>query len=160
MLNLKLKNKKAYTILEIVIYVALFALLSVAVTNSLLVMIKSFTATSVQQDFLKTVPMMERITREIKQASNVTSVSVSDILLTSTNNPEFKLSGTNLQLWENSTLTGNLNPTNISVNSLSFVVITTAQGKAVKIQFSVTDTKDKTARSETFYSTAVLRGIY
>ncbi len=156
----KLNFNKGYSVVEIVVYIALFAILSITVTNSLLVMVKAFSATAVEADFLTNANVMERMTREIRKATEVNVVSSSDIQLTSANSAEFKLLNGNLQLIENGTLTGNLNAPNIVVSSLDFVLIATPVGKAIKIEISVTDTKDKNGRTESFYGTVSLRGKY
>ena len=164
-MNLNFKKQFGFALVEIIIYIALFAVMSIAVTNSLLVMIKSFALTAVQQDFLTTTSIMERMVREIRQASDVTLVSSTDIQLTGTNSPEFKLVGTNLQLVDTSgscTSGQNcyLNTPNINITSLTFTLITTTQSKAVKIQMSVTDSKDRSGKTENFYNTVTLRGKY
>lgn len=163
------QKNKGTGMVEVVLYVAIFAVLSVVVTDSLIKMTKSFAETTVYADFTQATTMFDRIGNEIRHASSINASSTStDLKLNTTDSSgtaktvEFLLSGNNVSLIENSTTTGNLNSPNITVNSTtsSFTQITTAEGKAVKIVFVIQDTKDKSSRTETFYDTIALRGNY
>ncbi len=166
MITLFKKKNKGFSLIEILIYIAIFAFLSVVVINSLIVMVNSFAETAVQANFLQASTTLERMSREIRQAKSIASISSSDLILNSTDSSdiaktvEFKLLNQNLQLLENGVLTGNLNAPNIQVTSLTFTEITTTNGKAIKIVMSVTDTKDRYSRTENFYDTVELRGSY
>jgi Tfp pilus assembly protein PilE len=165
-MNFRNKKTRGYSIIEIVFYIAIFAVLSLTVINSLIVMVRSFAETTVQKDFLQTGVMMERISREIRQSKSVASISSSDLKLNSTDSSgtaktvEFLISGTNLQFKENGVLTGNLNDPNIQITNVTFTQITTAKGKAIKIQMSAKDMRDRSARTENFYDTIEMRGSY
>lgn len=174
MINKVQKNKsllhksmtKGYTLLEALFYIALFAILTMAVISSLVTMTKSFKETSIQADLVQSATIMERITREVRQAYGINYITTSNLRLNtkdeSNNNKtvEFLLSGSNLQLIENSILTGNLNTPNIVVTGLTFTEITTTEGKAVKMILSVRSLRDSSNRVKDFYSTIVLRGDY
>lgn len=166
---MKHKSRKintGFVLLEMLFYITLVAVLSFAVINSLITMTKSFKETSIQADFVQSGNIMERMSREIKQAHSIYSISTSDLKLNTEDELgndktiRFYLSGSNLQLFENDVLTGNLNSSTIQVTALSFTQITTTVGKAIKVTMSVRSTKDITARIENFYSTVVLRGDY
>ncbi len=164
-------RSRGFSLIETLVYIAIFTMLSIVVINALIVMIKSFRQTAVEADFLQNAELFERMSREIRQAKsiNVTSVfgsSPGDLKLNSTDSSgvaktvEFLLSGQNLQFKENGVLTGNLNTSNIQITSLIFRQITTAKGKAIKIEMSVKDTRDKAGRTENFYDTIEMRGSY
>jgi type II secretory pathway pseudopilin PulG len=160
-----IKKNKGYTIIEVIFYIALFALLSTVVIDSLLKMSKSFIEVSAQSELLQSSSIMERISREIRGASSFTLVSATDLILKDsikTNKTEFKLSGTNLQLLEGSGLsfTGNLNDANISITNLSFTSISMTKGYAIKVVLTVRYDRGTTSRTEKFYDTVVLRGSY
>ncbi len=166
MLTFFKKQNRGFSLIEILIYIAIFSFLSIVVINSLIVMMKSFAETAVQADFVQTSQALERMSREIRQAKSIAAISTSDLTLNSTDSSgvaktvEFKLSSQNLQLLENTVLTGNLNAPNIQITALVFTQITTAKGKAIKIQMSAKDTKDRLSRTENFYDTIGLRGSY
>lgn len=155
-----------YTLVELLFYVALFAVLSLTVINAMYTMTKAFRETSVQRELAGSSTIMERIAREIRQASAINSISSTDLKLDTTDDTgaikkvEFLLSGTNLQLKENDVLTGNLNSPTISVTSVSFSQITTTKGVGIKITYSVKSNNDALGRTADFYDTVVLRGYY
>jgi len=165
--KLKIKNyKKGYAILELLFYIAFFAILSLVVINAMIVMTRSFRETSIQGELIQSGVIMERISREVRQAYNISSISATDLNLDSTDNGganktvEFLLSGTDIQLLENGVLTGNLNTPNIAVTALTFTQVTTTKGKAVKVALTVKSNNDALARTQDLYDTIVLRGIY
>jgi len=174
--KLKIKNHKkgfrlrgqesGYTVLELLFYVSFFATFSILVVSSLITMTQSFKETSIQRELVQSGGIMERISREIRQAYDIGSVSASDLNLNTTDGAganktvQFLLVGTNIQLLENSVLTGDLNAANIVVTGLTFTQITTAKGKAVKILLTVRSSNDPQNRTVDFYDTIVLRGDY
>lgn len=168
MIKEQIKNNKGFSLIETLFYMSIFVVLSIVVINSLIVMVKSFSETSAQADFVQSANILERMSREIRQATSVASLAspYNDLTLNSTDSSgvaktvEFKLLSNNLQLKENGTLTGNLNAPNIHVTSLTFTQITTAKGKAIRIQMSVQDTKDRSSRTVSFYDTIELRKSY
>lgn len=159
------ERRRGYALIETLFYVALFSALSLAVISSLFAMSKSFSEVSAQSELLQSSRIMERISREVRQAYDINLASSSDLILKDSagnDEMEFKLSGSDLQLLEGSSLvlTGNLNAPNIAVAGLTFTQITTAKGKAVKIVLTVTYNRGSISRTENFYDTVVLRGSY
>src|SRR3989344_3949407 len=137
------KIKGGYTLVEMLFYIALFSVLSLAIIASLISMTKAFRVTTAQADLVQSSAVMERISREIRQAYEIISISAND-----------------LKLIENNVFTGDLNSSNIQITALSFTEITTPAGKAVKASLSVKSVRDATGRIENFYNTVVLRGDY
>jgi len=161
------KHRQAgYSLVELVFYVSIFAVLSIAIINSLITMTKSFKETSIQAEFTQSANIMERISREIRQAYSINTISSSSLKLDSRDAAgvdkiiEFVLTGTNLLYYENNIFIGNLNQPNIVVSSISFTKIETIKSKAVKVSFSVQSVPDSFARTVNFYDTVVLRGGY
>lgn len=155
-----------YTILELLFYISLFAVLSMVVINSMIIMTQAFRETALQAELLQGGSIMERISREIRQAYDINTISASDLKLNTTDSAganktvEFVLSGTDVHLLENNTLTGNLNTPNIIVTALSFTQSTGTVGKAIKVSFTVKSSRDRLNRTVNFYDTIVLRGSY
>ncbi len=166
--HIKQKNRKesGYTVLELLFYISFFAVLSIVVINSMIIMTRAFRETTIQAEILQGGSIMEQISREIRQAYDINSISSSDLNINTKDDAgankivEFVLSGTDIHLLENSTLTGNLNTPNIAVTALSFTQITTTVGKAVKVTLTIRSTNDKLNRTFNFYDTVVLRGSY
>ncbi len=160
------KKDSGFSLIETIFYIALFVVVALVVVNALISMTKSFRATSIQADFVQSSSIIERISRDIRQSYDIYAISSSDVTLNTKdeagNNKtiRFLLSGSDVQIFENGILIGNLNSSTIQVTSLSFTQINTLVGKAVKVYISVTSTKDASSRVESFYSTVVLRGSY
>ena len=162
----KIKNcKGGYTLIELLFYIALFAVLSLVVINSMIVMTKSFKETTIQASLMKGGDIMERMSREVRRATGINSISASSLILNTKDSGDvpstmqFLLSSGNLQLLANAAFIGNLNTSNVIITTLSFAQITTNKGTAVKISLTIQSNTD-TSRFETFYNTVVLRGDY
>lgn len=165
MFKIKLKKNSGESIVETVFYIALFAVLSIAIINALIVMMKSFKETSAWREMVQNGAIMETMSREIKKAYNISSIISTDLVLDTRDEAgnnrtvEFVLSGTDILFRENGSLVGNLNSTNISVSNLSFTQITTTKGSVVKISFSIAP-KSGVINAENIYDTIVMRGNY
>ncbi|MFZ3015603.1 MAG: hypothetical protein WA101_01205 [Minisyncoccia bacterium] len=163
-------NKKnyGYVLLETVFYVCFFVILSTAVISAMVTMFKSYKETVIQTELERSSVILDKISREIRQATGINSINNDgNNLVINTKDDvdadktvEFLISGSDLQIKENDILIGNLNTPNIIVNDLSFVQIATAKGNAVKIFLSVSSVFDSSNRIENFYNTVVLRGNY
>ncbi len=159
-------SKGGYAILELLFYIAFFALLSLAVINSLLVMTRAFKETTIHGQILRGGSVMERISREVRQSYGISLIAADSLALNTKDENgdnktvEFLLTGSNVQLKENGVVTGNLNPPGLSVLGLTFTQINTPESAAVKIFLSVQSDNDSLDRIEDFYDTVVLRGDY
>lgn len=162
----KVKKENGYAILELLFYISFFAVLSLVVISAMVTMTNAFRETTIQAELLQSGSIMEKMSREIRQASDITSIAATELELSMTNSGggnktvEFLLSGNDIQFWDGGSNVGNLNSSNIVVTALSFTQITTANGKAVKIGLTVRSTHDKLNRTVDFYDTVVLRGSY
>ena len=168
---MKINKNKGYSLIEIVVYLAIFSALSVLVINSFIVILGSFNTTRANRDLLQSgSKTMERLSREIRQAESVDLVnstlgsSPGVLQLNSRDSAgtamtvRFAIASGNLNLYENGTLVDNLVTENISPTSLIFRRITTTNGDAVKIELTVQDTSS--SKTENFYNTVILRGTY
>lgn len=162
----KQKTNAGYSLIEIIFYISIFVILSLVVINALIVMMKAFNENNIQADIVTSSSIMERISREIKQASSISSISTNDLIVMAPNELDvvrlvrFLLSNGNVVLYDNSILIDNLNSNDVTVSDLTFTQITTANGIAVKITLAVTSNRDQLGRVYSFYNTIVLRGDY
>jgi len=167
------KQTNGYSIVEIIVYLAIFAFMSIAVINSFIVVLGSYSNTRTNRDLLESGgTVIERISREIRQAkgidvvgstlssnpgvlqlNSITSAGVSTVM-------KFSVSSGALNLYQDGTLVGNLLGQNVSVTTLIFRRITTSNGEAVKVELTLQDTRSKIAQSVNFYNTVILRGAY
>jgi Tfp pilus assembly protein PilW len=159
--------------IEMIVYLAIFATLSILVINSFIVMTSSFSASRTNRDLMESgSTAMERIVREVRQASSIdTSNSVlasspGTLQLNSTDTNgnvvliKFMAESGDLNLYQGGALSGNLLGSQISVTNLVFRRIATTQGEGVKIEMTLQDTRTQALRTENFYDTVILRGEY
>ncbi|MEK7069240.1 MAG: hypothetical protein AAB945_00400 [Patescibacteria group bacterium] len=164
--NTILEENSGYAIVELLFYISIFAILILVVINAMIMMTRSFKETTVNAELIGSSSIMERMSREVKQASSISSISANSVVLNTKDlagNPKtvgFSLSGSNIALSENGNSLGNLNTPNISVSALSFIEITTTMGKAIKMSLTLHSTNDVIGRNIDFYNTSVLRGSY
>ena len=156
------KKKNGYAVLELLFYIASFAIFSLILINAMITMSRSFRETAIQAEFVQSGTIMERISREIRQANDINSIGINDLVLNTGVNEtmEFKFAGSDIQLWDTGSNIGNLNSPSIAVTNLVFTSITTAKSKVVKIVLSIKSNNDKLNRTVDFYDTIVLRGSY
>lgn len=160
------KKNSGFSLIEMLFYISLFAIVSLILVKATLTMISAFRDTQVTADINQTNQVLERMAREIRQANSVNTISSTSLKLNSedsSGNPRtitFTQNGTNLELRENDVLTGNLNPTNLAVTSLSFTQITTAHSAAIRVLMTVKSNRYGSTRTEDFNDTLVMRGSY
>lgn len=168
------KGTQGFTLVETLIYVSLFAVLSVFLINSLLIMMSSYTTVRANNDILDAAHnSYERLSREIRSAQSIDNivsvfgVNPGILKLNTTDSSgssiteQFNLnSGTgNLEFTNNGTLVGDLNGGHVEITSLIFRKITTAVGSAVKIEMTIQSGR-MPSLSMDFTDTIVLRGDY
>lgn len=162
--------KRGVSIIEIIIYLALFTAISIVVINSFIIVISTFSTIRVNHDLINAGSnSMERISREIRQAKNIDIInstfdSNSSILkLNDRDGISYVVidkDGNGLRISKNGITIGNLLADNVTLNKLIFTRISTSNTEGVKIEMEVEDTNSKTERIEKFYNTIILRGGY
>ena len=164
-------NKKGISLVETIIYLAIFTIVSILVINSFVTVMSSFVTTRTNRDILESgINSLERISREVRQAKSIDVVNsdfTNGILqLNSTDsvgNPtviKFSKNGDQLDAYKDGSLVGNLLNQDIIINSLIFRRISTSQSEAVKIEMTLQDTRGKNHKMKNFYDTVILRGEY
>ncbi len=173
------KSQLGFSLIEVVVYVSIFAMLSVVVINSYIVIVASFNRTQTNRDLQESGnTVMERISREIRQAKSVT---VGNSVLGSTpgtlemattdssgtaGTVRFVLSSGAVFIYNTfngntlGTPIGNLVGQNVTATSLIFRQMTTTAGTGVKVELTVRDSRGKEHKTENFYDTVMLRGDY
>lgn len=162
------KTNSGYSLIETIFYIALFAMLSIVVINSIITMTKSFKEVSIYRENTQGGnTIIERISREIRQAYDVNTIDAQgDLKLYSKDDAgtektiEFVKTNSNIRILENDSYVGDLNSSNIEVVSLNFSQINTAKSKAVKVSLTINSNHDIQNRNYDFYDTIVLRGSY
>lgn len=168
-----IKYNKGFTLIEVLIYVGIFSVVSTALITSSIVVISSFHKTrDIRMVLESSTVVFERLTREIRQASSIdignsTLGSNPGVLqLNSTNNDgssrvvKFVMENGVLNLYVNSTLVDNLLGPNTSIQNLIFRRIQTTNGEAVKIEMTMSNNNLTNVISRNFNDTIILRGSY
>jgi prepilin-type N-terminal cleavage/methylation domain-containing protein len=168
-----LRTTKGFSLIEIIIYVALFSVLAGVVINSFVVVVGSFSETKTNRDLQESgATTMERISREIRQAKAIVvgnsslsttpgaiELSVTDSLGTS-HIVKFIMENNAINMYQDGTFSANLLGQNIIPTSLIFRYITTNTGSAIKVEMVIQDNRGKGHRAVNFYDTIILRGDY
>lgn len=167
----KIRNKKlnkGFSLIEMVFYISIFIILSLVTIDAIIVLTKSFKTTKVNVELAQAGTIIEKISREIKQAESVTLTSSTNITINTFDEDgnakviRYLLSGTNLEVYENGsgTSAGNLNPSNIKITSLSFTDLNTTLSNAIRIYMRVGSNHYNSTKQVDYYNTIVLRGGY
>jgi len=169
------KKINGYSLVEILVYLAIFVSVSILVINSFIIILNSFNITRVNRELLEGgSTAMERMSREIRQAVDVdisgsTLGSNPGVLLVdqiglggsgSNFTAKFMVSNGGLILYKDGTLVDNLVGQNVSVTNLIFRRIVTTSGEAVKIEMTLQDTRGSLTKSANFYDTVIMRSEY
>ena len=160
-------STRGYALIELLFYIAIFSAISLVTINALFMMARAFNETKITKELSSGTDIVERISRDIRNASSIVSISATSLKLNTldsgggTITAEFTLSGADVRLLENDTFIGNLNSPNVTVSDILFTEITTTSGKAIKVYLSLGSTSDSLLhRTVEFYNTVVLRGGY
>ena len=159
-----------FSIIEIIVYIAIFAVMSAVIINSYITIFSSFSNTQTMRNLLESGhTAMERISREIRQAdslnmgSSVFGSNPGELQLNSIDETgnlysvEISAQGGALYLSYNGNLVGNLLGQNISVINLVFRRLVTTTSEGVKIELTLQDNRSRSLRQEKFYNTVILR---
>ncbi len=159
---------KGYSLIELVIYIALFVVISIVIVQSLVFVMKTYAnARSFRALQQNGELVMERITREVRQsntvstASSVFGVTPGTLVVSgltsggSAYTDTFSVVNGAVQLSTTGVIS-TLSTNEVVVNALTFWNITTANSDAIKVRLDLTTVKAPIV-SKSFYSTIILR---
>jgi len=169
----QVKKNKGSSLLETLIYMFIFGLLSLAVTNALISLTRSYALirSSASLESVAEVAM-ERISRDTRESlsvdfgSSVFDVSPGVLYLNTKDQSgldmtlRFFLSSGAVHVEENGTDLGPLSTSKATITRLVFTPITTVNSKGIKIELSAEAGTSTSYKTRNFYTTAVLRGSY
>lgn len=168
--NFNLKNlikNKGYSLIEVVVYIAVFSLISVVVVNSFIVSFSTSKTAFAKRNLLEAGnSAMETMTREIRGSESVvdanSTLGANPGILEINNSitsrtVKFQINSGSLDIYENTVLQGSISGSKVSISSLIFRKIITTSGEAVKIEMTLLDSLGRTVN---FYNTVILRGSY
>lgn len=165
------QKKKGFSLVEMIIYIAFFAALSLVAMQATLTVMRSFYVIRLTQAINQSATVaLERMSREIRNAYDIDDVAstfnASPGRLTLRTEDasgvnttiEFFVSGNQLRLREGGVDRGTLLAKNVTVTNLVFRDITTLNSRAIKIEMTLHNARAGDTRDLTLYDTIVLRG--
>lgn len=162
-------TSRGFTLIEAILYLALFVALSTFLIDALLVMSKAYTEVRVNRDLLESAQVsMERMTREIRSSSGASSSDGSALTLNTTDehgvatSVHFDLSDGAIHMGnaDAGAGIGTLSNSHVQVESLVFRIIHTTSSEAVRIEMTLKSLRSATGKTISLTDTAVLRGSY
>jgi type II secretory pathway pseudopilin PulG len=110
-----LKTDNGNTLIEMLFYIAILGILSAVVTSSMVSTLKSFKEVTILREITQGAQIMERMSREIRQAVSINALNSSSDLVLNTKDAagnskliEFRLIDNNIQLIESDVATLNI----------------------------------------------------
>jgi len=165
--------RTGFTLIEVVLYVALFSTMSVMSMNMLFQAIQSFNALRIARDINdSSVGIIERLTRDVRSAAfidlanstfdihpgrlTLNTVSASGTPLT----VEYYVNGSTLHLKEDGVDKGSLMSAKTSIDALVFRYVDVGTTVGVKIELHLSSARGGVDAVDHFYDTVILRGSY
>lgn len=166
------KKQSGFTLVETIIYVGAFAVLSVVALQATVIIMKAFYTLRLNQSVNGSATVvLERMSREIRNAYDVDETQSTigatpgRLMLKTTDDSgsnttvEFYMDGTSqLHIKVGGVENGALVTKTVTVSNLVFRLINTPTSKAIKIEMTLHDSRAAANQSTKFYDTIVLRG--
>lgn len=163
---------RGFTLVEMIIYIAFFALLSILAVQATMVVMNSFYKLRLTQSVSQSATVaLERLSREIRNAYDIDVVNstfstnpgrltlnTKDAVGANTTMEFYMTAGNQLGLKEGGVDKGVLVTKTVTLTNLVFRSITTTNSKAIKIEATLQDSRAATVQTVKFYDTIVLRG--
>ena len=170
----KIFFKKGFTMLEMIIYMAMLGVISILMTHSFMAMTKSFGAVKLSRDVNESALVaMERISREIRSAYDINTddsvlgsspgrlslISLNDMGATTT--IKLYMQGADIYVEKEGLFPEPLTSSSTLATGLIFNrIIASSTSEAVKLEFEITGSAGPVNRTDKFYNTIILRGSY
>ena len=167
------RQERAFSLVEIVVYIALFSILSVVVTRALISSAQTFNRLRIARDVNDSaINVMERLTREIRNAKSVDLSSSnfisspSNVVLNTTDaagapmTVEFFVATSSIHVRENGVDKGPLTSGKTSVDTFRLYLINNTNSSAIKIELFLFGRRGPIEKQEVYYDTVVLRDAY
>ena len=172
-MNSSIFSRRGFSLIEMVVYIALLAILTVLAVNMTLSMTRAFADLRVSRDINSSATtLFERITRDIRGAydvdvaGSVLGTNPGDLLLDTKDSSgtnmtvEYFVSNGSVHIKENGVDQEAI--MSASTQAVSFVVreAVSTNSKAVKVEVTLSATRGDITKQRNFYTTVVLRGTY
>jgi prepilin-type N-terminal cleavage/methylation domain-containing protein len=172
MINFQFKKfQRGFSLVEMIIYIGILALMLTIIVNMLFIMSTSGRALVASKNIENAGAFsLERVTREIRNASSVdagqsvlgSSPGVLALNGTDLNGSahtiKFLLSSNSLHVVDNGVDQGSLTGVATKVTNLVFTQVVTPNSQAIRIQMTIESGTSTAYKSENFYTTTIMRG--
>jgi len=166
------KKQSGFTLVEMIIYISFFSVLSTLTISSTVLVMKSFYTLRLTQSINQSATVaLERLSREIRNAYDFDplqstfetspgwlTLKTKDINGANTTIEFYMNAANQLGLKEGGIDRGLLVTKTVTLTNLVFRSIVTTNSKAIKIEMTVRDSRAANIQTATFYDTIVLRG--
>lgn len=167
------RQEGGFSLIEVLLYVAIFSVISVISMNTLFQAIRSFDTLRISRDINdSSVGIMERLTRDIKGSTAVdlanstfavspgrltlNTVSASGTPLT----VEYYVDASTLRYKEDGVEKGSLMSAKTTIDALVFRYINSGSTIGIKIELHLSSARGGVTKVEHFYDTVLMRGTY
>lgn len=165
-------HQRGFTLVEMIIYVAFFAILSILAVNATIMVMRSFYSLRLTQSINQsTTVALERLSREIRNAYDFDGaqstfgtnpgrlmLNTEDAGGNNTTMEFYMDANSQLRLREGGVEKGALVTKSVTLTNLVFRSIDTPNSKAIKVEMTVSDSRTDIIKSVKFYDTIMLRG--
>ena len=165
------KNIKGFSLVEMLIYIAILVMMLMVIINMLYIISSSGRRLTSSRNIENSGAILfERITREIRNSTSVDSAnstfdtSPGVLVLNQTDlnsnahSVKFIISSNTVHVLDNGTDQGPLTGIDTKVTNLVFSRITSTSSQAIRIQVTLQSGTSTAYKSKNFYSTTILRG--
>lgn len=172
-MNFFCTKTRGFTLVEMIVYIALLSVLSVVVINAVVTTTKTFADFRMTRSINESATtVVERMTRDIRmaydidQSESILSAHPGRLVLKTTDasgdatTTEFYIDNGRVRVTEGATDIGYLSGNNVTVDLLVFDFVSNAHTSAVTIRLQLSATQGSLSKTETFYTTTILRGSY
>ncbi len=159
-------KKRGFSLVEMIVYLAIMTIITITLVQSFIVVLKSN-----KNSFIDSVvrnsgySIMENIIREVRESKDINTCSSNLLSLTQKDNNivNFSISDGVMILSEGIDTQinkGALNSFDIKITNFNCNIINTTKSKALKIKVDLSTQINNQEKTESFYSTIILRGSY
>jgi prepilin-type N-terminal cleavage/methylation domain-containing protein len=164
--------RKGFSLIEMVIYIAILSVVFTVVVNIILSLTRSYSLLRTTRDINTGILVgFETMTREVKAADSVDGagstlgahpgvLKLNTTANGSSSSVEFYLSSTTLMMKRDGVVQGPLTGSGVSVTNLLFRQITASSSQAIKMDMTLQVEAGSTTKTINVYNTVVLRGSY
>lgn len=172
-INVTSRREVGFTLIEMLVYIAIVTVISVLVVGVLVSLSKSYAQLKITQSINESATSaLNRMLLEIRQAYDVDTVASTfnvhpgqltlDTMDTLGNNTEvsFLVSAGQIRVLENGVDAGVLTRSDVQLTSLIFEHLVSGESEAIRIWMVIEGSIGKVTKEEVFSTAAVLRGSY